>query len=256
MNGTIKPAKIADAIADHLERLILEGVLRPGEKLLPERELAVKLDVSRPSLRDAISRLEERGLLLTGRNGTHVAEFLSPLFAPLASLLQADANSGFHYLEFRAAIEASAAELAAQRATDLDRAAIHRALERMTAAHNEDDPKTEADADADLHLAIYEAAHNLVLLHIMRALSGLLHSDVFYTRRRLYERDGVRNLLLSQHIALAHAVLSGDPVAARAAAEAHIAFTRATLMTIRDEDSRRATALRRIERGDLVDGAA
>ena len=44
-HGSIKPAKLAETIAEHLESLILEGVLRPGEKLLPERELALKLDV-------------------------------------------------------------------------------------------------------------------------------------------------------------------------------------------------------------------
>jgi GntR family transcriptional regulator, transcriptional repressor for pyruvate dehydrogenase complex len=47
----IRPEKLGDAIAEHLEKLILEGVLRPGEKLASERDLALKLGVSRPSLR-------------------------------------------------------------------------------------------------------------------------------------------------------------------------------------------------------------
>ena len=51
MTEPVRPAKLADAIADHLEKLILEGSLRPGERLLAERELALRFDVSRPSLR-------------------------------------------------------------------------------------------------------------------------------------------------------------------------------------------------------------
>ncbi|WP_449228381.1 FCD domain-containing protein [Azospirillum argentinense] len=253
--GMIKPAKLADAIADHLETLIREGVLRPGEKLLPERDLALKLDVSRPSLRDALEKLEERGLLVSGRNGTHIAQFLAPIAAPLAALLQSDPDAPFHYLEFRTSIEAAAAKLAAQRATDLDRQAIRALAQRMRDAHGKDDPSEEADVDAQLHLAFYEAAHNTVMLHIMGALSEMLRNDVFYNRDRLYTRPGVRDLLLEQHLAIVDAVLAGDADAAHAAAEAHVMFTLHTLREIREDDTRLEASLRRIGRGDLIETA-
>lgn len=253
MPGTIKPAKLADAIADHLEKLILEGVLRPGEKLLPERELALKLDVSRPSLRDAIAKLEERGLLVTGRTGSYVAQFLAPIAVPLASLLQANPETTFDYLEFRCSIEAEAAALAAQRATDVDRDIIRRTVERMKAAHGKDDATEEADADAQMHLAVYEAAHNVVMLHIMRTLSDMLRNDVFYNRARLYARPGVREILLGQHLAIAEAVVDGDAERAKAAAAAHVNYTFQTLREIRDDDARLQVSLRRIGRSDLVD---
>lgn len=60
----IRQPKLSDVIEQQLEFLILEGTLRPGEKLPPERELAKQFDVSRPSLREAIQRLEAKGLLL------------------------------------------------------------------------------------------------------------------------------------------------------------------------------------------------
>ena len=69
MTEPIRPAKLADTIADRLEQLILEGSLRPGERLLPERDLAVKFDVSRPSLREALDKLEKKGLVYAGRGG-------------------------------------------------------------------------------------------------------------------------------------------------------------------------------------------
>ncbi|HYA71570.1 MAG TPA: GntR family transcriptional regulator, partial [Roseiarcus sp.] len=64
MSETLKPARLADAIAERIQAMILEGVLRPGEKLIAERELAARLGVSRPSLRDGLSQLEAKGLLV------------------------------------------------------------------------------------------------------------------------------------------------------------------------------------------------
>ena len=61
--------RIADTIARKLETMILEGVLKPGEKLPPERQLAESLGVSRPSLREAIQKLAARNLLRTRRGG-------------------------------------------------------------------------------------------------------------------------------------------------------------------------------------------
>jgi GntR family transcriptional repressor for pyruvate dehydrogenase complex len=60
-----KPAtpKLSDSIVAELEQMIVDGTLQPGQKLLPERELAVQFGVSRPSLREAIQRLEAKGLL-------------------------------------------------------------------------------------------------------------------------------------------------------------------------------------------------
>ncbi|MEB3028173.1 MULTISPECIES: GntR family transcriptional regulator, partial [Streptococcus] len=55
--------KLADSIVAELEQMILEGSLQPGQKLPPEPELAIQFQVSRPSLREAIQRLEARGLL-------------------------------------------------------------------------------------------------------------------------------------------------------------------------------------------------
>lgn len=256
MTGTIRPAKLSDAIAEHLEALILDGVLRPGEKLLPERDLALKLDVSRPSLRDALAKLEERGLLVTGRGGTHVARFLSGITDPLAAILHARPETTFDYFEFRTALEGLAAGLAAERANDLDRDAIRAIAERMRAAHAKGDPTEEADCDADLHLALYEAAHNVVILHVMRAMSDMLRQDVFFNRTELFVRPGVRDLLLDQHLAIAEAVLAGDPGAARSHSEAHITFTAGTLREIRAEEARREVSLRRIGRAELVDEAS
>ncbi|MGO2167442.1 GntR family transcriptional regulator, partial [Pseudoalteromonas sp.] len=69
MSLKIKAAKLSDVILQQLENMILEGSLAPGEKLPPERELAKQFEVSRPSLREAIQKLEAKGLVTRRQGG-------------------------------------------------------------------------------------------------------------------------------------------------------------------------------------------
>lgn len=249
---SIRAKPLADVVADRLEQLILEGVLRPGEKLLPERELAVKLDVSRPSLRDALAKLEAKGLVATGRGGTQVAAFLRPITEPLAALFADSPRATDDYFEYRRGIEAQAAALAARRATPQDREAIAAIMARMEAAHAAADIAAEAETDSELHIAIYEAAHNVVLLHVMRSLVDLLRRNVMYHRERLYDRPGVRVALLEQHRAIADAVLEGNPRKAETAAAGHIRFVAETIEMLRHDEERVRQSLRRVSRNEFV----
>ena len=61
----IESEKLSNAVVRQIEKLILQGILRPGEKLPAERELAERFDVSRPSLRSAIALLQDKGLLVS-----------------------------------------------------------------------------------------------------------------------------------------------------------------------------------------------
>lgn len=249
---SVRAPSVAEAIAQHIERLILQGALRSGEKLTAERELADLLGVSRPSLRDALALLVARGLLTTTRTGTFVAEFLTPITKPLASLLENSPEAVHDYFEFRQAVDQLAARYAATRANDVDREAIKACISTMKAVHAHDDPAQEAQADLDLHLLIYDASHNVVLLHVMRALGELLRSNIFYGRKQLYARSDVRNALLEQHIQIADAILSGQAELAAQVAGTHLAFTRDRVAEITAERSRLAVSQARANRSDYV----
>lgn len=250
----LRPTKLANAIADHLEKLILEGVLRPGEKLAAERELAEKFDVSRPSLREALEKLQAKGLLETTKAGTVVTQFLAPLAQPLAELFADKPRATADYFEYRRIVEGQATALAAIRATDVDRAAISECCAKMEMAHSVEDPTEEVNADADLHLLIYEASHNVVMLHVMRVFGEFHRHEILFSREQLYRRFGVRDQLLKQHLAIADAVLRGDPKIAETAASSHVTFTFNTLEEIRRDEERIETALRRVSRADLLAG--
>ena len=118
----INQPKISDVIMEQLERMILEGSLQPGQKLPPERELAVQFEVSRPSLREAIQKLEAKGLLMRRQGGgTYVKEQLwQSLADPIVELMHNDSESQYDLLEFRHATEGMMAYFAALRGTDAD----------------------------------------------------------------------------------------------------------------------------------------
>ena len=74
----LRQQRLADVITERLEAMILEGSLKPGQRLPPERELAERFGVSRPSLREAIQKLAARGLLTSRQGGgTFVNETLN-----------------------------------------------------------------------------------------------------------------------------------------------------------------------------------
>ena len=254
MRPAVKPVKLAEAVAARLEDLIRDGALRPGDRLAPERDLAEKLGVSRPSLREGIRLLERKGLLAPTPKGegARVAAIGATIADPLVNLLRGDPDSAFDYLEFRAAVEPMAAALAAQRAAEPDRIAVSRALARIEAAHLAANPHEEAEADAALHLSIYEASHNAVLLHVMRALAEMLRDKALYSRDEFFARSGMREALLSQHREIVGALLARDAEATRLATERHIAFTVVALGEIRAAEARLEASLRRLGRAGLA----
>lgn len=171
---------------------------------------------------------------------------------PLARLLQAHPETVFDYFEFRRVMAGNAAALAAERADDADLARLRACVEAMERAHALDDPEQEAVADADFHLAIYQAAHNLVMSQVMHRVFDMLKIGVFYDRIDLYRRRGVRDGFLRQHLAIWHAIAAGNPEAARSAAEAHISSTEEALREAQYANSRRDVALRRRSGSDLT----
>lgn len=225
----VTPQKLSHAVVRQIELLILRGILRPGERLPPERALSEKLGVSRPSLREALAQMQQDGLL-TARSGDgiYVAEALYSAFSPaLAALFARHDDAVFDGLAFRRDIEAIAAERAARQASDTDLAVIDAAFQKMQSAHAAGEPA--AKLDAQFHMAIIEAGHNVVMLHMMRSMYDLLEGGVFYNRQIMFKRRTTRGAILAQHRTIKEAIAARDPEAARRAVEDHLDFVEAAL---------------------------
>lgn len=251
----IHQERLAQGVLRQIELLILRGLLRPGERLPSERELAERLGVSRPSLREAIAELQERGLLVARAGaGIFVADMLGSAFSPsLIDLFSRHQEAVFDYITFRRDMEGMAAERAARFGSDTDLKVIDAVFTKMEAAHQKRDPADEAELDAEFHLAIIEASHNIVMLHMMRAMFDLLRAGVFYNRQQMFKQRTTRDMLLDQHRAINLAIQARDAAAARGAAEQHMSFVEQTLADLRKAEEHEEVARLRyqteLERG-------
>ena len=248
----IKGESVAESTARHLKDLIAEGTLSPGDLLLPERDLAVQLNVSRPTLRQGIKMLEDDGLIVSTPAGRSVAPLGREITDPLIALIASHEEVVDDYLEFRATTERMAARLAAARANAVDRERLAACMARIDRAHEEGNDREEAEADVALHIAVYEASHNLVVLHTMRALSGMLRQGVIENRETLFSRPETRDRLYAQHREITESVLAGDVEKAGEAAEAHIHYTHRALNEIKAAEARLQVSLRRLNSGGLT----
>ena len=222
----IEHVRTADEVCAQIETLVLEGVLRVGDKLPGERELSRQFDVSRPVLREAIKDLESRGLVVTKHGGgTFVADVIGDVFSPIMlELIAKHPKATRDYIEYRRDAEGIAAAYAAERATDDDRALLTDIMRRMETAHEQDGFLDESEIDTEFHNAIVECAHNILLMHALRSCYRLLQSGVFFSRALVYGLPGARDALLQQHRAIYDAIMAGDAAAAKRAAEAHMEF--------------------------------
>lgn len=244
----IESEKLASAVVRQIEGLIVQGVLRPGERLPSERELSERLGVSRPSLREAVAELQAAGLLATRAGaGIFVADVLGSAFSPaLIRLFAHNDQAVFDYLAFRRDLEGMAAERATRLGSDTDLKVIDTLYARMEAAHSKRNPADEAALDAQFHMAIVEASHNIIMLHMMRAMFDLLAEGVFYNRQVMFRNRPTRDALLEQHRAINSAIQARDGAAARAAVAAHMDFVEVALTDQRKAERNEALARLRL----------
>ncbi|MEP4196580.1 MAG: FCD domain-containing protein [Aliishimia sp.] len=227
----VTTAKLSDAVVRQIENLILRGILRPGERLPAERDLADQFGVSRPSLREALSDLQNTGLLSAKPGaGVFVADVLGSAFSPaLRDLMSRHETAAFDYLAFRRDMEGIAAMRAARVGSDTDLRVVQTVFDKMEAAQKAHRPEEEAQLDAQFHLAIIEASHNVVMLHMMRSMYELLREGVFYNRKMMFDQSTSSVSLLDQHRAINDGIQARDPERAKAAIDAHLDYVQQSL---------------------------
>ncbi|MDF1528299.1 MAG: GntR family transcriptional regulator [Sedimenticola sp.] len=227
----IKPARVSDSIAEQLKAQIINGALKPGDKLPAERELVEQLKVSRPSVREALLKLEAQGLIYSRQGeGTFVLDALgTSITNPLANLLKDNPQALSDVMECRHGLEELAASYAATRATEMDRAIIREWFLALQAAHEKRDLSLEAKADAAFHMAIADASHNVALIHLTQSLFDLLGDVVLSNWEKIYKMEESYQAIHAQHGEIYEAIFSGDATVARHAAHEHLAYIEACL---------------------------
>jgi len=241
--------QVADMVAERIERLIMDGVLKAGQALPSERRLTEKLGASRTALREGLKLLRARGIIRTAQGkGSFVAPISHVDAGPLVHLFHSQPRTLYDLLEVRALLEGESARLAAIRGTEADFIMIRRRYEEMIAAHGQDtDIATHAHLDHAFHLAVCEASHNPVLTHTLQSLTDLMLGSVFACVNNLYHREPHKRQIDLQHAGVFDAVIGRLPEQAHKAATDHVNSVRQSLGEIEQEEQRLVRATLRLE---------
>lgn len=218
----IKSPRRSDLIFNQIRDLIFRGQLKPGQRMEPERVLARSFGVSRPTLREAIQKLVERGLVENRHGvGTFVCKS-DPLGAPspLLKILGGQAPPLADYLEVRRALEINGATLASRRATEADIKLLAANIEVMR--DQVETGRILIEEDASFHMNIAYATHNVVQIHLMRPFYDLLHYGMTRMFERWYTQPGHDWRALDNHVRIFEAIRRREPEVAAEAMEEHI----------------------------------
>jgi GntR family transcriptional regulator, transcriptional repressor for pyruvate dehydrogenase complex len=213
----------AEIVVQHVRALIERGELRPGDRLPPERELAVQLGVSRPSVRAGLRSLAAIGVLQTRHGaGTFITDGPPTLGSePLSFLAALHGFTRDEMFEARRALEVGVAGLAAERASDDQIATIAEEVTGMFASL--DDAQAFLIHDIRFHRAVAAASGNPILASLVEMVSAL-----FYEQRRKTVTNGANGRDLKQsaqaHRNIYHSVRAHDAKRARTAMSEHLSL--------------------------------
>ncbi len=226
MTTLIKPIKakrISDQVFDQIKDLISRGELKPGTRLMPERELCQAMDVSRTVVREALQRLTAMGLLVQQQGrGTFVQDQDQIQHSRLSDAMDAYDASLTDLLEIRLGFECNAVYLAAKRASEKDVQALAKSIEKMESeALNR---RFDTSADIAFHKAVAVAAKNPLHAFIDNTFNSHMFDGIYGNVEWLYRTPGSIPTVLEQHKAVFESIRKGQPDKALSAMRRHIKY--------------------------------
>ncbi|MGD9091271.1 MAG: FadR/GntR family transcriptional regulator [Anaerolineales bacterium] len=217
---------LPEVITKQVLNLLASGVLKPGDKLPAERDLARQLNVGRTSVREALKLLTLSGLLEAKRgDGTYVRqEFESFLVKQIEWPIILNAYQVDKILEVRQPLEVQAAGLAAERATEEGLQRISRF--RKMAEIEGRDIELETQLDLEFHKAIAAAAQNDLLFQLMNSMHSILKQYIMLSNG-MTENQATT---VEEHQRIYEAIKNGDPEAAKQAMVDHLKISKQLIL--------------------------
>jgi GntR family transcriptional repressor for pyruvate dehydrogenase complex len=202
----IRRNAVAHSAITTIKEMIVRGELRAGQRLPAERDLAVQLGVSRPSLREAIRALIALNILESRHGeGTFVSSLDPELLSePIDFVLQVNADALVSLFEARRVLEAGVAALAAERATDLELAELDDFVK--DGRRKVRDADAFIDHDVQFHQQLRILARSPVLASLLSSVSALSIAS----RRRTAQDQATRSRALADHRAMVKALRARD----------------------------------------------
>ena len=218
----IRSRKAFEEVVEQIAQAIRAGSLRVGDRLPSERLLAAQMQISRPTLREAIRVLSGAGVL-AARRGPGGGTFVDSEVIPVELLhAQSDLLIGevAGVLEARRVLEPRVAQLAAIHATDEDFAALRRVIERQRLYTSEDQRTEFLQLDLRFHLTIAQATHNGTILAFMKTLLTQLEIAWDMAIRGPHEPEQ----MIEIHEQTLRALMSRDPAAIEEVMDQHMSW--------------------------------
>lgn len=225
----VRPKKLADQVFENILKQVMSGVYQEGMRLPSEKELAASFQVSRPIVREALSRLRSDGIVVS-RHGSGSYIQHRPNRA-LFNVAPSGSIAGMmRTFEFRLALECEAAALAAVRRTMQDLNQIARAFERIETAIKERELGVEWDVD--FHLAIANAAKNDLFYRAMEVLSPQVAGGITTARRLSIDVSEERlKCVQREHELIMTHIREANPEGARSAMQMHLGNAKTRVLT-------------------------
>ena len=213
----VKNDRLYMKVAEQLRKLIENDVIKPGERFPSERELAEKLGVSRPTVREAMIALELTGVIeIRSGSGIYASKA-----KPNKKLALDDTGIGpFEILEIRLIVESEACALAASRITSKELKLLRKAVRDME--EEEKQPNASEKADQAFHEIIARSCQNSAIESVIGWLWNLRNESMLSTSFLERIRSEGIHPSISEHQAILTALEKRDPNAARDAMRRHI----------------------------------
>lgn len=220
---SIQTKKIYKNIVEQIVYLIREGSLKSGDKLPPERSLAEMLDVSRASLREALSVMEIMGIVdIRPGEGSFVSELdVQPFIALVLPLLLKEGSFEDDLIEFRRLLEISGLKLVCKNVSH-NKEMLEELRETIIEMGEKiDDIDAGAKLDVKFHRILFSMSNNIVLIKVLDYLGFILERTVKFNRNSILSKGESATELYNCHTAIYDAIVSGSEKEAQEAMEKH-----------------------------------
>lgn len=215
----ITKSRVSEAVVAQIKKLIVSQKLEPGSKLPSERELVIRMKISRTSVREALRILEIMGLVETKPGkGVYVKSLTADLLVPLSTWLPTHKETLLHHFEARLILEPAAAGLAALRATPNDSLKLQETLDTFNEKLKAHDLVGLIKADIAFHNLIGAATGNKTIKLFMDTIARILF-DGWKASLRV---EGRPQKTVQEHGRILKAIMNKDQNQAQQAMERHL----------------------------------
>ena len=210
-------------IINYVKREILAGALKPGDQLLPERELAEILGVSRNSVREGLRTLDNMGVIKSFHgSGNYIAgnfeETLTEVMTFMYMLKDMDYD---HITEFRYALEWQAMNLAVHQATDQQKQKMQEYYKKLITADREE---TRVKYDKAIHYLLVQASKNDYMISNYKALNNIMDRYIPTMRGKIIEGMKSDERLINAHRRIVEGFVEGNYLKGRQGLNLHFRY--------------------------------